>query len=42
MTGSSPYSVLYIDDESALLDLCGIYLIRMGHFTFDIQIEPEN
>lgn len=41
MTGSSPHSVLYIDDESALLDLGRLYLERIGDFTVDTEIDPE-
>lgn len=32
------YSVLYVDDESFLLDLCRIYLERSGDFSIEIAI----
>ncbi len=41
MTGSPPHSVLYIDDESALLDLGKLFLERTGEFKVEIETEPE-
>lgn len=41
MNDSPPSSVLYIDDESSLLDLGRLYLERIGHVTVDTEIDPE-
>ncbi|MCP1715433.1 PAS domain S-box-containing protein [Methanocalculus alkaliphilus] len=42
MTQSSPFRIIYIDDEPALLEIGKIFLERTGHYAVDVEADPES
>ncbi|WP_211531330.1 PAS domain S-box protein [Methanocalculus chunghsingensis] len=42
MSQPSPFRIIYIDDEPALLEIGKIFLERNGHYSVDVEADPES